>query len=116
VSQRSTVNAGAIATFDDFTYLALPNMVAADQLTVIGNKQNADGELVNGQWASRLELQGIRALIAQRENAVTGLVPTKVAFDNYEGDYQQINFQPNATQLVYLQRLVGADFRGVELY
>jgi hypothetical protein len=116
VSSRQTVNAGSIQVFDDFTYLALPNMVALDQLTILGNKKNREGQYVNGSWSSRAELGGIRALISQRENAVSGLVPAKVAFDNYDRDYQQINFQPNATQVVYVQRLVGADFRGLEVF
>lgn len=116
VSSRQTINAGSIQVFDDFTYLALPNAAAADQITVLGNKKNSQGQRVAGGFTSRIELAGSRALIAQRENAVSGLVAAKVAFDNYNGDYQQINFQPVATQVAYVQRLVGADFRGLEVF
>lgn len=116
VSSRQTVNAGSIQVFDDFTYLALPNAAAADQITLLGSKKNSEGQRVAGNWNSRVELAGARAILAQRENAVSGLVAAKVAFDNYNKDYQQINFQPVATQVVYVQRLVGADFRGLELY
>lgn len=116
VSSRQTVNGGSIQVFDDFTYLALPNAVAADQITLLGSKINSQGQPVSGNWTSRCELQGVRSLISQRENAASGLVPAKVAFDNYNGDYAQINFQPVATQIVYVQRLVGADFRGLQVF
>lgn len=119
VSQRLQINTGSTQIFggpdDNFTYLALPSMTNSDVLTLIGPKKDSEGRPVGGSWNSRVEIQGLRALIAQRENAASGLVPAKQAIDNYQGDYYQVNFQPAANQVVYVQRMVDASFKGIDL-
>lgn len=103
-----TVNQGSTQLFDNFKYLALPSMTASDNLNIVGKKKFADGRLAAGEWSSRMELEGARNLLGQYE----GNSGNKIAFDNYSNEWSQLWFTPNATQKVYVQRLVDVNYRG----
>ncbi len=109
VSKSQSLNAGTVVEFTNFTYLALPSIAASDFVQIVGNKRSWSGEVAGGQWSTRNEPAGLRALLSQYE---TQAVSAKNAIDNYNNEYEAVYFTPGASQTVFVQRLVPFDTRG----
>jgi len=109
-SLSQTLQQGTANEFRDFKYLALPNLnLTNDVLNIIGSKIRSNGVKVSGQWNGRIEPAPMRAFLSQYE---TQSVASKLALDNYSGEWESVWLTPFAQQKVYVQKLVSANTKG----
>lgn len=102
ISTGITINAAQSFNLEQFSYVALPSFVAADILNLYGYKRKISGEQVNSLFSTKQEFETLRGLLQLTENMTVG----KNAIDNYDGTWSELNFTPNASQRVYVQRAI----------
>ncbi len=94
------INASQSFDLSNFSYTAIPSFVAADILNLFGSKRTIQGMPVGQAFSTKQEVETLRAILQLTENVST----SKNAIDNFDGTWIQLNFTPNATQKIYVQR------------